>query len=141
VLQQVKDLCKGTKAKIEVVEYDLPSYRGLRIPVEKYFPSWTLPPDHPFVEAAEGSYKSIFKKKAVLDIYKRSTAGVYTKGSANIPTLGFGPSEEAFSGPINDHARVDDMEKCMAFYANLLSYLPELDLVPEHREKRSGSSS
>ncbi|MEK7704122.1 MAG: YgeY family selenium metabolism-linked hydrolase, partial [Myxococcota bacterium] len=105
---QLRELCKGTRAKIEIVEYDRPSYRGLRLPMEKYFPTWTLPEHHPLVRAAEETYRSVFKKKAVLDKWTMSTAGVYTMGMANVPTIGFGPAEESFAGPINDHVRIDD---------------------------------
>ena len=129
VLAQVRELAKGTRAKIEIVEYDRPSYRGLRLPLEKYFPSWVLGTNHPLIDAAEGAYRSVFKKKAPLDKWTTSTAGVYTMGVSEIPTIGFGPSEESFSGPINDHARVDDLEKCMAFYATLPGYLPDVDAI------------
>jgi putative selenium metabolism hydrolase len=136
VLAQIKEVCKGTRAKVEVVEYDQPSYRGLRLPMEKYFPTWTLPEDHPLIQASEGAYKSVFKKKPLLDSWTMSTAGVYTMGMANVPTVGFGPSEESFSGPINDHVRVDDLEKCMAFYASLPEYLPDTEPIRIPRRRR-----
>ena len=135
VLSQIRALCKGTRAKVEIVEYDKPSYRGLRLPMDKYFPTWVLPEKHPLVQAAEGAYKSVFKKKAVLDRWTMSTAGVYTMGISEVPTIGFGPSEESFSGPINDHARIDDLEKCIAFYANILSYLPDTEPIRVPRRR------
>lgn len=127
VLAQLRELSKGTRAKIEVVEYDRPSYRGLRLPMEKYFPSWQLPEDHPLLRSAEDAFRSVFKKKAMIDRWTLSTAGVYTMGIAKIPTIGFGPSEESFAGPVNDHVRIDDLEKAMAFYATLPGYLPDVD--------------
>lgn len=136
VLAQIKDLCKGTRAKVEIVEYDQASYRGLRLPMEKYFPTWTLPETHPLIVSAEGAYKSVYKKKALLDCWTMSTAGAYTMGMANVPTMGFGPSEESFSGPINDHARVDDLEKCMAFYATLPGFLPDTEPIRIPRRRR-----
>lgn len=136
IITQLKEACQGTKAKIEVVEYDQPSYRGLRLPMEKYFPTWTLPEDHPLVTAAEQAYRSVFKKKASLDTWSMSTAGVYTMGIAEVPTIGFGPSEESYSGPVNDHVRVDDLEKCMAFYASLPGYLPDTEPIRAPRRRR-----
>jgi len=136
VLAQVKDLTRGTRAKIEIVAYDKPSYRGLRLPMEKYFPTWTLPEDHPLMGAAEGAYKSIFKKKPLFDKWTMSTAGVYTMGMAKVPTIGFGPSEESFSGPINDHVRIDDLEKTMSFYATLPGYLPDTEPIRIPRRRR-----
>jgi putative selenium metabolism hydrolase len=127
VEQQLKEICKGSKAKIEIVPFDKPSYRGLRLPMEKFFPTWVMPEEHPLIEAAEGAYKSIFKKKAVLDKWTMSTAGVYTMGVAEVPTIGFGPAEESHSGPINDHVRIDELEKTMSFYATLPGYLPYVE--------------
>ncbi len=136
VLSQIKELTRGTRAKIEIVAYDKPSYRGLRLPMEKYFPTWMLPEDHPLIGAAEGAYKSVFKKKPLIDKWTMATAGVYTMGNAKVPTIGFGPSEEHFSGPINDHVRIDDLEKCMAFYATLPGYLPDTEPIKIPRRRR-----
>jgi putative selenium metabolism hydrolase len=127
IISQAKQLCKGTRAKVEIVSFDSASYRGLRVPMEKFFPTWVLPEEHGLIRAAEAAYRSVFKKKALLDQWLMSTAGSYTMGIAGIPTIGFGPSEESFSGPINDHVRTDDLEKCMAFYATLPGYLPEAE--------------
>jgi putative selenium metabolism hydrolase len=135
-LAQIKELCRGTRAKVEIVEYDQPSYRGLRLPMEKYFPTWTLPESHPLVHSAESAYKSIYKKKPLLDTWTMSTAGAYTMGMANVPTIGFGPSEETHQGPINDHVRVDDMEKCMSFYASITGFLPDTEPIRIPRRRR-----
>jgi putative selenium metabolism hydrolase len=135
VLQQMKEICKGTRAKIEIVQYDKPSYRGLRLPLEKWFPTWAMPEDHPLVGAADAAFRSVFKKKAALDRWIMSTAGVYTMGVHGVPTIGFGPSEESYSGPVNDHVRVDDLEKSMAFYASLLGYLPDTEPIKPKRRR------
>ena len=102
----------------------------------KYFPTWVLPDNHPLLKAGEGAYKSTFKKKAVIDRWTMSTAGAYTMGMANVPTIGFGPSEEFHSGPVNDHVRIDDLEKCMAFYASMLAYLPDTEPIKLPRRRR-----
>jgi putative selenium metabolism hydrolase len=136
VLAQIKEACKGTRAKVEIVEYDQPSYRGLRLPMEKFFPTWTLPENHALVQAAENAYKSVMKKKPTIGAWTMSTAGSYTMGIANVPTIGFGPSEESYSGPINDHVRVDDLEKTIAFYATLPSNLPDTEPIRIPRRRR-----
>ena len=136
VMAEVKLLAKGTRSKIEVVEFDGASYRGLRLPMEKFFPTWTIEEDHPLVKAVDDSYKSILKKPAVIDRWTMSTAGAYTMGVAGVPTIGFGPSEESFAGPINDHVRVDDLEKCMAVYASIPGYLPATEPIKIPRRRR-----
>lgn len=136
VLSQIKEACKGTRAKVEIAYYDRPSYRGLRLPTEKFFPTWTLDARHPLIEAAEHAYKNVFKKKPLLDKWMISTPGVYTMGVANIPTIGFGPSEETRSGPVNDHVRMDEMEKTMAFYASLPGFLPDTEPIKIPKRRR-----
>ena len=64
-----------------------------------------------------------------------STAGVYTMGIAEVPTIGFGPSEESFSGPVNDHVRIDDLEKSMAVYASLPGSLPDVEPIKIPRQR------
>jgi putative selenium metabolism hydrolase len=135
-MAQIKELCRGTRAKIEIVAYDRPSYRGLRLPMEKYFPTWVIPDDHPLIGAAEEAYRSIFKKKALIDRWTLSTAGTYTMGIAKVPTIGFGPSEESFSGPVNDHVKIDDLERTMAFYASLPGYLPDTEPIKIPKRRR-----
>jgi putative selenium metabolism hydrolase len=136
VFSQVKELSRGTRAKVEIVAYDKPSYRGLRLPTEKFFPTWLMPEDHPLIGAAEGAYKSIFKKRPLIDKWMMSTAGAYTMGVAKVPTIGFGPSEESYAGPVNDHVRIDDLEKAMAFYATLPGYLPDTEPIKIPRRRR-----
>ncbi len=135
-LSQIKELCRGTRAKIEILAYDRPSYRGLRLPMEKYFPTWVLPENHPLIGAAENAYRSVFKKKAAIDRWTTSTSGTYTMGMAKVPTIGFGPSEESYAGPINDHVRIDDLEKTMAFYASLPAYLPDTEPIKIPKRRR-----
>jgi putative selenium metabolism hydrolase len=135
-LAQIKSACQGTRAKIEIVEYDKPSYRGLRLPMKKSFPTWALPEKHPLLEAGQNAYRSVFKKKEIIDKWTTSTAGSYTYGVFDVPTIGFGPSEEAFSGPTNDHCRIDDLEKSMAFYASLVGYLPDSESLATTKRKR-----
>ena len=125
IIAQLREICRGTRAKIEVVEYDQPSYRGLRLPMEKFFPAWQLPAAHPLMVAAESAYRSVFRKKPALDCWTMSTAGSYTMGIGKVPTIGMGPSEESFQGPVNDHVRLDDLERSMGFYASLLGHLPD----------------
>ena len=98
--------------------------------------TWALPEKHPLVKSGENAYRSVFKKKALLDKWTMSTAGAYTMGVADVPTIGFGPSEESFSGPINDHCRIDDLEKTMAFYASLPGYLPDTEPIKIPKRRR-----
>ena len=136
VLKELEPIAKATKAKIEVIEFDQASYRGLRLPMDKYFPTWSLPEDHELVESVNEAYRNVYKKPPTVGAWTMSTAGAYTMGHADVPTVGIGPSEEGFSGPINDHVRVDDLEKCMAIYALIPDQLPETEPIRNVRRRR-----
>ena len=104
--------------------------------MDKYFPTWSLPEDHDLVESVNEAYRNVYKKPPTVGAWTMSTAGAYTMGHADVPTVGIGPSEEAFSGPINDHVRVDDLEKCMAIYALIPDQLPETEPIRNVRRRR-----
>ncbi|MEM6730773.1 MAG: YgeY family selenium metabolism-linked hydrolase [Myxococcota bacterium] len=125
VIAELKEITRGTKAAIKVVGYDQPSYTGVRIPTEKFFPTWVLPEQHPLIRGASQAYQNVFRKKPEFDSWTGSTAGTYTMGVAEVPTIGFGPSEESFAGPVNDHVKIDDLEKSIAFYSTLPAFLPD----------------
>ena len=48
-----------------------------------------------------------------------STDGVYTQGTAGIPTLGFGPGNEQYAHTVNDQIRLEDVCKAASVYAQL----------------------
>ena len=43
---EVKALPAAQGAEIEVLQYETPSYTGLKYPMQKYFPTWVLEEDH-----------------------------------------------------------------------------------------------
>jgi putative selenium metabolism hydrolase len=109
----------GRGAEVETLEYRRASHTGHVLPMEKYFPSWVLPADHPLVAAGVDAYRSLFRKKPVVGRWTFSTNGTYTMGIAGIPTIGLGPSEERFAHSILDRCPADHLVKAAAFYAAL----------------------
>ena len=51
-LAEVKALPGAEGAEVEILNYDVPSYTGLRYPMEKYYPTWVLEESHPLAQAA-----------------------------------------------------------------------------------------
>ena len=49
---EVKALPGAEDAEMEILNYDMPSYTGLRYPMEKYYPTWVLEENHPLAQAA-----------------------------------------------------------------------------------------
>ncbi len=124
-IKELREALRAAEAKVELVGYDAPSYTGLRLPTEKYFPTWVLPEEHPLVRSASAAYRNVFDRAPEVSRWDGSTAGTYTMGVANVPTIGFGPSDERLAGPVNEHVKIEDLEKSIAFYATLPAYLPD----------------
>ena len=85
---------------------------------EKYYPTWTLAPEHPACGAAMANYRAVFGKEPRVDKWAFSTNGVATMGMMGIPTLGFGPANEIHAHAVTDQVAVDDLVRAAAFYAS-----------------------
>lgn len=111
---------KKGNAKIRVLEYDTPSYTGLRYPTRKYYPTWHFEESDPHVQASVKSYKDIFGAEPKVDKWTFSTNGVATAGMFGIPTIGFGPANEIYAHGPQDQCPVEHLTKAMMFYAALV---------------------
>ena len=134
-LQEIRDLpsCKKYAKDVEVsmYNYDSPSYTGLVYPIECYFPTWWVEPEHAICKTLLNSYKPMFgeerigsksqvearKKRPLLDKWTFSTNGVSIMGRNGIPVIGFGPGAEAQAHAPNEVTYKDDLVVCCAVYA------------------------
>jgi len=108
---------------IEIPDYSKKSYKGTRAEQEKYFPTWMLPEDHPLVIAGFNAAKAIRGEQPKISKWVFSTNGVASMGRLNIPTIGFGPSEEKFAHSTDDQVSVEHLVKSVEFYAAFPEYL------------------
>lgn len=109
--------------KVEVLRYAEKSYTGLVYPAEKYYPTWSMPEDSPFLKQAVEAYRGIFHKEPLVDKWTFSTNGVTTAGMKGIPTLGLGPGNEVHAHAPNEHCPVEHLSGAAAFYAALVGRL------------------
>jgi putative selenium metabolism hydrolase len=121
-LQQIIDMITGMNAKAEVLNYDAVAFTGMKYGMEKYYPTWKLEENHPFVSSAAKVYAELFGKKPFIDKWTFSTNGVTINGFYKIPTIGFGPGNEIMAHAPNEMIPIDDLVKASSFYA----YLPFL---------------
>jgi putative selenium metabolism hydrolase len=114
---EIEELVKGRDSYVKVLEYEEPAYTGLRYGMEKYYPTWKLPPDHAAVKVGVDVYQSLFGKAPVVDKWTFSTNAVTITGMYGIPAIGFGPGDEALAHAPNEKVPLEDLVTASAFYA------------------------
>ncbi len=116
-VKEVEDVVAAFGGKVEVLYYEETAYTGTRYGMEKYYPTWKIPEDHPVVQTGVKTFKSLFNKDPKVDKWTFSTNGVTMNGYYGIPMIGFGPGNEVLAHAPNEKVPVDDLVKASAFYA------------------------
>ncbi len=116
-LSQIRELPGGDEAEVSLYHYAREAYTGKVYPTEKYYPTWLLDEDHPDIVRAAGAYKALWGGDAPIGKWVFSTNGVSINGMFDIPCFGFGPGEERHAHAPNEYNSIDQLEKCVAFYA------------------------
>lgn len=113
----------GVEAKVELLEYSRPSYRGVVYKTEKYYPTWVLDREHYGVKAMAEAYRDLFQKEPLIDKWTFSTNGVSIMGRHGIPCIGFGPANEIHAHSAKDQVPIEDLLHAAALYALFPKYL------------------
>jgi len=118
-VKEIRDLPGVIKAQGEVVvlDYSVPSWRGLSYPTKKYFPTWLLPENHPVLASGVKSYESFFGEKPRIGRWVFSTNGVAVMGMHGIPCIGFGPGNEIHAHMATEQIPIEHLVKAVAWYA------------------------
>ncbi len=114
---EVKALAGAEGAEVEILNYDTPSYTGLRYPMEKYYPTWVLDEAHPLARAAIATYETLWNKAPIVDKWTFSTNGVGSMGLMGVPTIGFGPGEEDVAHSVVERVPIRHLVEAAQFYA------------------------
>jgi putative selenium metabolism hydrolase len=118
-VEEVRSLPSAREATVTVLDYAEPSWTGLTLETEKYYPTWQLEEDDPLVRAGVQAGSRSLGKAPNVGKWTFSTNGVWSAGRLGIPTIGFGPSEERWAHTVQDQCPVDHLVKSVAFYAAL----------------------
>ena len=118
-LAEVRELlaAAGIEAEVWMLTYEVPAWTGLVYPMEKYYPTWVMPEDHPAVRAGVAAHEAVFGAPPEVSRWTFSTNGVAINGLHGVPCIGFGPGEERMAHAANEYVPVDDVVKACAFYA------------------------
>ena len=109
----------GIDADVVLTEHRSISWTGYDCRMPEYYPAWLIDEDSPLVQATVGAVRKSLDFTPVLRQWDFSTDGVYSQGTAHIPTLGFGPGDEQYAHTINDQIRLEDVFKAAVVYAQL----------------------
>jgi putative selenium metabolism hydrolase len=118
-LGEIQSLPSVTAAGAEVVvlDYAVPSWRGLVYPTKKYYPTWLLPETHPLLRAGTAACEGLFGEAPQVGRWVFSTNGVAVMGMHGIPCIGFGPGNEVFAHMATEQVPVAHLVKAAAWYA------------------------
>ena len=114
---EVAEIVKGLDARIDVLQYEETAYTGRKYGMEKYFPTWKMPEDHPVVQVGVEAFRELFHSEPKVDKWTFSTNGVVINGVYGIPMIGFGPGNEVLAHAPNEKVPVEHLVKASAFYA------------------------
>jgi len=106
-------------AEVRMTEYQATSYTGYQVRQREYYPAWAMEEDHPLVQATARAVRKTLGYQPRIGLWAFSTDGVYTMGTAGIPTVGLGPGEERYAHTSNEQIRLDDVAAAARVYAQL----------------------
>ncbi len=111
----------GERDDIEasIMIYEEPSYTGFVYPLDKIYPAWALPEDHPLVQAGQQTGETLWGEMPPSYKWNFSTNGIYWMGQAGIPSIGFGPGDEVHAHTVIDQVPLDDVVRATEWYALL----------------------
>ena len=108
---------KAAEAEVVVLDYAVPSWRGLTYPTKKYYPTWLLPEDHPLLASGVTTFEKLFREKPNVGRWVFSTNGVAIMGMHGIPCIGFGPGNEIHAHMATEQIPIEHLVKATAWYA------------------------
>ncbi|MFH1829248.1 MAG: YgeY family selenium metabolism-linked hydrolase [Pseudomonadota bacterium] len=116
-VEAMAELEKIDSFEVRVPIYQKAAYTGKIYPMEKYYPSWTIPEDHEAILAAKRTFGDLFGKAPEIGKWTFSTNGVTICGVHGIPCVGFGPGYEEQAHAPNEWVPTEHLWKAAAFYA------------------------
>lgn len=123
-LQRIKDII-GDRDDMEAsILYDEEaSYTGFVFGTDKIYPAWALAEDDPFVQAGVKAGEVMFGETPGTGKWDFSTNGIYWRGKAGIPSIGYGPGDEIHAHTVLDQVKLDDVVLSTEWYAALPKFV------------------
>ncbi len=107
------------EAKAEIVSVDLETYTGYKTTHRRFAPGWLMDKNSEIVKKAFSSIKDATGEDPILNCYSFCTNGSCSAGELNIPTIGFGPSEEYLAHVDDEYVELESLDKAFYCYEKL----------------------
>lgn len=114
---EIVQLLKGIDAEVVLPVFTGKSFTGLDIVTDKYYPAWKMDAGHESVQLGVKVFNNLFGRSPIIDRWLFSTNGVMTRGIYGIPSIGFGPGDEAMAHVPDEKVAVNELVAASAFYA------------------------
>ncbi len=112
------------QARVEVATTDLTTYTGMAKTFPTIFPSFLLPEDNIFIQAARSTLTNVLGRDDGVDIWRFATDGGHLT-AAGIPTIGFGPGDEWLAHTNQERINLVQMGEALPAYTALTLALAE----------------
>lgn len=126
LIEEVNQIIKALKEKIpdldasaHIIEEELYCYTGHEILAHKYYPAWAMDPSHPLIIKSKEILETLMNSEIQIGRWDFSTDGVFTAGTANIFTIGYGPGDEAQAHSPDEHLSIEQLVQAAKGYAAL----------------------
>ena len=114
-IQQLQQQDEDFSGEVEIVEDGLECYTGQYLSAKRFFPAWHLEEEHELVKGALEALRQIGANPAV-STYPFCTNGSYSAGVAGLPTIGFGPGDEAGMHTADEKIQLEQLFAAAAGY-------------------------
>lgn len=117
-VEEVRNLSsvREHRAKVNVPIYKKKTYKGYLLPMQKYYPTWLMDEENPYLRTSKRAYLGLFDEEPRIGKWTFSTNGVTIAGVYNIPTFGFGPGVEAKAHSPNEYCPKYHLARASAMY-------------------------
>ena len=122
LVSSIDDLEQEVAVIVKTQEFT--TYTGLTQTIPAIFPSYLLPKDDRFVQAAHRTLIDILGRDDGVGVWRFATDGGHLM-AAGIPTIGFGPGDETLAHTNQERINLAEMEEAVFAYVALITALAE----------------
>ncbi|MFQ5744729.1 MAG: YgeY family selenium metabolism-linked hydrolase [Acidobacteriota bacterium] len=115
-LQAAFERAGAADTEISLAATGYTTYTGIRWDQPKWFPPWQLAEEHELVQVALRGLRQAGLDPGLAS-YQFCTNGAYSAGTAEVPTVGFGPSREELVHIVDEYLEIDQLIAACRGYA------------------------